>query len=89
MCYACGTKIEGSEEGEEGEAFLVASPPKALADYVYIHRCDWTSVDPLTESLRIEEESLAELTAESIERLVPNYTARRVRRFLEGLRRDL
>ena len=30
-------------EKEDGGSFLLASPLKALADYVYVHKCDWDS----------------------------------------------
>jgi predicted transcriptional regulator of viral defense system len=76
-------------EKEGGGSFLLASPLKALADYVYAHRCDWNSARPVVESLRVEESSLAGVDLPSFDRLLANYTARRVRRFLEGLRKDL
>jgi len=76
-------------EKEGGGSFLLASPLKALADYVYAHRCDWNSARPVVESLRVDESSLAAADLPSFDRLLANYTARRVRRFLKGLRKDL
>ena len=76
-------------EKEDGGSFLLASPLKALADYVYAHRCDWNSTRPVVESLRIDESSLAAVDPTSFDRLLANYPARRVQRFLEGLRKDL
>jgi hypothetical protein len=35
----------------------MASPLKALADYVYAHRLDWASAGPIIESLRVDESS--------------------------------
>jgi len=67
----------------------LASPLKALADYVYTHRCDWNSAQPVVESLRVDESLLAGVDLPSFDRLLANYTAKRVRRFLEGLRKDL
>jgi len=79
-----------SEPGfDTGESFLLASPLKALADYVYAHRLDWISASPVIESLRIDESSLAGIKVETFERLLANYSSRRVRRFLEGLRKEL
>jgi hypothetical protein len=79
-----------SEPGfDTGKSFLLASPLKALADYVYAHRLDWISASPVIESLRIDESSLAGIKVETFERLLANYSSRRVRRFLEGLRKDL
>ena len=76
-----------SEEG--GGNFLLATPLKALADYVYIHRSNWKSVTPVVESLRIDEKAFDELTSETFDRLMPLYRADRVRRFLGGFRKDL
>ena len=76
-------------EKEDGGSFLLASPLKALADYVYAHRCDWNSARPVVESLRIDESSLASVEPASFDRLLANYTAKRVQRFLEGLRKGL
>lgn len=62
---------------------------KALADYVYLHGCTWTTSRPLFESLRIDEESLREISEEDFLELEGNYTNQRVIRFLEGLRKEL
>jgi len=76
-------------EKEDGSSFLLAAPLKALADYVYVHRSDWDSTRPVVESLRVDESLLAGVDLPSFDRLLANYPARRVRRFLEGLRKDL
>ena len=83
--YAAVKRVEKEDSG----GFLLASPLKALSDYVYAHRCDWNSARPVVESLRVDESSLAGVDPESFDRLLANYTAKRVRRFLEGLRKDL
>ncbi len=70
-------------------AFFLATPLKALADYVYAHRLDWRSLDPVVESLRVDEESLAELTAELFDEVMSAYKPGRVVRFLAGLRKEL
>ena len=70
-------------------SYLMARPLKALADYVYTHRCDWRSADPLRGSLRIEEDALAGLSADDFDELQGQYRSGRVRRFLDGLRADL
>jgi predicted transcriptional regulator of viral defense system len=70
-------------------AFFLATPLKALADYVYAQRCDWRSAAPVLESLRVEEESLAELTGELFDEVMSAYAPGRVSRFLAGLRKDL
>ncbi len=91
--YAEVTRIEKQDGNEPsflaGESFLIASPLKALADYVYAHRLDWTSAEPVIESLRVDENSLAGIDSEIVELLINNYSSQRVRRFLKGLRKDL
>lgn len=72
-----------------GNVFLMATPLKALADYVYVRTRDWTGIDPVVGSLRIEPEEFEQLTARSLDALANNYSNVRVRRFLEGLRKDL
>lgn len=74
---------------EAGNAFLMAQPIKALADYVYVHKKDWTGLEPAAENLRIEPEEHESIAADEIDMLIENYTSRRVVRFLEGVRKDL
>ncbi len=74
----------------DGVSALLASPLKALADYVYVHKLEWTGREPLIESLRIEEEELGMLTPDDFEGIQGNYrTAPTVEQFLAGLRKDL
>jgi hypothetical protein len=74
---------------EAGNIFLMASPMKALADYVYVNKKDWAELQPVAESLRIEREEFESVTSEDINALIENYTSQRVRKFLKGLRKDL
>ena len=76
-------------ENRRGEAFLLASPLKALADYVYVAKCDWRSALPVISSLRVEEDDLERVDSAQFDALAGNYSSRRVRRFLAGLREDL
>lgn len=72
-----------------GNVFLMAAPLKALADYVYVRKKDWTKIEPAIRSLRIEPEELEQVTDSMLEALADNYSNSRVKRFLEGLRKDL
>jgi predicted transcriptional regulator of viral defense system len=69
--------------------FLMATAIKALADYVYVYKKDWKSIDPVIKSMRVEEGSLRTIRRVELETLVGNYTNYRVRQFLEGLAKDL
>ncbi len=74
---------------EAGDAFLMASPIKALADYVYVHNKNWTAIKPAAQSLRIEQEEFESVESDDLEKLIENYTSRRVETFLKGVRKDL
>ena len=69
--------------------FFMASPLKALADYVYVNRCDWTGLTPLLGSLRIDEAELATLTGTMFDILSDVYRTGRVCRFLAGIRKEM
>lgn len=74
---------------ESGNVFLMASPLKALSDYVYVRKKNWKGIAPVIGSLRVETEALEKVNRDSIEGLISNYSNSRVKRFLEGLRKDL
>lgn len=74
---------------EGGGCCFLAGPLKALADYVYVHACDWRSAEPVIGSLRVEEEHLDTLPADAFELLDGVYASGRVNRFLAGLRKEL
>lgn len=69
---------------ESGNVFFMASPAKALADYVYARQLKWTSVSDAIGSLRIEPDDILSVEAPSLNALLNNYTNGRVRRFLTG-----
>ena len=76
-------------ESEAGGSFLMASPLKALADYVYLNKMPWSSAKPLRESLRVEEETLDSLSEEDFAGISNCYQSGVARRFLSGLQKDL
>lgn len=71
------------------DSFFMASPLKALTDFVYLFKKEWRGIQPLLISLRIEEEVLRETTTNELELLAAVYRSRRVKRFLAGVRKDL
>lgn len=72
-----------------GGFFFMASPIKALADYVYANKKDWKGIYPVIESLRIECEDLEKTTPADMDDLLENYNSKRIKRFIEGLKKDL
>lgn len=74
--------VERLEEG--GKCCFMAAPAKALADYIYTHRLDWTGIRQATESLRLDEELAGRQSKEELAELAGNYNSQRVKKFLEG-----
>ena len=67
-----------------GNPFFMASPAKALADYVYAHNLRWTGIFDAEVSLRIERDELESVTFNELSDLKNNYNNGRVKRFLAG-----
>jgi hypothetical protein len=72
-----------------GGYYATAKPLKALADSMYERALNWTTLEPLVESLRVEIEDLESLTAEDFNELEGNYESSRVENFLSGIRKEL
>ncbi|MCF7974015.1 MAG: hypothetical protein K9N55_09385 [Phycisphaerae bacterium] len=82
---------EGVNFSSSSESYpmLMANPLKALCDYIYVHKQNWTTVSPLVKSLRMDWQNLEEIQANQINDLMENYKSRRIQQFLSGLRKDL
>jgi predicted esterase YcpF (UPF0227 family) len=73
----------------DGHTHLQAKPLKALADYIGKNNLDETTVDWLTDSMRIEQDDIATLTAADFDELQSNYGLPNVENFLSGIRNEL
>jgi hypothetical protein len=83
--------VQAVKLGQAAWAFI-ASPLRAIADLVYLRpSVSWEKegMDFLTDSLRMEEEDLAKLDFSLGERIMESIRNRRVREFLQGLRKEL
>jgi hypothetical protein len=82
--------VEAIEVARDSWAF-VGTPLRALADLIYLRKdvC-WESdgLAFLTESMRIEEEDLAEITTEEFEEVLAGMRNKRVRTYLTELRNE-
>ena|SRR5437868_13001303 len=58
--------------------YFMASPWRAIADYVYCYKKNWSSIVPLAESLRIEQEELPKLTQQEADLLIEYYHHHRI-----------
>jgi hypothetical protein len=80
--------VEAVEVARDAWAFI-ASPLRAIADLVYLNkRITWNENGPgyLTESLRIEEEDLRELSFARLDEILESVHSRRVQAYLKGLK---
>jgi hypothetical protein len=74
---------------ESGNVFFMASPAKALADYIYAERRDWTGIAEAAASLRIDTQDWESVEPRELADLVENYRSRRVKRFLASWKEAL
>jgi len=68
---------------------FVASPLRAIADLVYLNReISWqqNGMGYLTESLRIEEDDVREMSFDRLDEILECFRSRRVRAYLQGLK---
>lgn len=81
---------EGVERIEENnDAYFMARPWKALCDYVYIYKKEWTSIDPLIKSLRVDRQEIRQAGSQELLSLRNNIKSKRVYRFINGVMKDL
>jgi len=66
-----------------------ATPLKALADIICKRGYNWTALEPLQKSFRIEYYDLETLTAKDFEELHETYGVPNVEKFLCGIRKEL
>lgn len=72
-----------------GNAFLMARPEKALADYVYVHKKEWEGIGQAAADMRIEPETIGSVTRDDLAVLIGNYRNKRVKAFLQSWEKDL
>lgn len=70
---------------KNGLTLFIASPLKALADFIYTRKRTWEKIGDLLEDLRIEPENLKKLNRELLTALIENYPSSRVKNMLQIL----
>ena len=71
-----------------GTAFYVATPWRALTDYVYCYKKFWASMTELEEDIRLNVDEFPKLTKKLMSQLIMYYDCKRVTLFLTGLMRE-
>jgi predicted transcriptional regulator of viral defense system len=74
---------------DSGNVSLMASPAKALADYVYVHKPPWKTIRGAAESLRIESEDLFNVKKQELQALLKIYKNRQVKEFLTSWEKEM
>lgn len=75
--------FEGVERLPSG--VLIARPFKALLDYIYLYKKNWTGLKPVVESLRIDSGLLRKVSRAEIQRHRSNYPQKRIQDFLMAM----
>lgn len=69
--------------------FLMASPWRALADYVYVYKKKWRSLKPLVESLRIDESHFKNVDFQLLDELYQSTRSVNVKQFIHGIKKEM
>ena len=80
---------EVERKEEDGGAFFMASPERALLDYVFVYRKNWYGIAPVLDDLRVDISVLQENTFQRLDALAKAYRSHRVSQFIDGLRQDM
>ncbi len=83
--FFAGVKREESPEG----IFFMATPWRALIDYVYFHKKEWAGTQPLIESLRVDPANLEKVDLQILHELGESLKNNRVRKFIESIQKEL
>ncbi len=76
----------GVERIDEGKSiFLMAEPTKAIMDYVYANKMNWTGIEPFLNSLRIEPENLNSMSLSLLKKMASTDSSHRIKKFARGL----
>jgi len=86
--YEFLTGVRRVEEIKD-QPFFIASPLRALADYIYIKKMDWKNLKSLTNGLRIELEQIMEIDIDDFIEIKNVYRSRRVLYYLDCLKQEL
>ncbi len=76
-------------ESTKNQRFLLANPFRALMDLVCLRKLKWDGIDFLSDSLRIDQESIDSITSNDIKILERIYKNNRVKSYLACLSKEL
>jgi hypothetical protein len=89
LALSTGYFLEGVERVLfNGQAALVARPLRALLDRCCLLKLEWTGLDALLDSLRIDPDDWAMLPRDELETLKPVYRHRRMHLVIDAMQQE-
>jgi hypothetical protein len=86
LAIQCGYFLEGVQRIQlRGQPALVAGSLRALMDLVCLRKVEWTGMEWIEQGLRIDSDSLGEVTGSELRALKNVYKHKKVWHFLNGL----
>lgn len=86
LALASGYFLHGVQRVElAGQHCLLASPLRALLDWVCLRKLAWQGLPALLDGMRLDEDELCRVTHTDVMRLQPVYKHQRVQDFLQQL----
>ncbi len=73
----------------EDDVLFMATPWRALIDYVYIHKKKWEGTKPLVDNLRIDEDKIKNADFRLLEELYISTKSKNVKRFISSIKKEL
>ena len=83
--FFAGVKRVASPNG----IFLMATPFRALADYVYVHHKRWRGLKPVIESLRVDESNFRHADFRLLEEVRKASRNANVKKFIYSIQKEL
>jgi len=75
------------EQSSEG-IFLMATPWRALIDYIYFHKKEWKGFKPLIESLRVDQSNLQKVDYQLLDELSEAVGSVYVKKFVQSIKKE-
>ena len=69
--------------------FLMATPWRALVDYIYFHKKKWRGLKPLIDNLRIDEDNFHNVDFRLLEELSQTTRNVNVKKFIDSIKKEL
>lgn len=81
--------LEVDRVNENGHTFFIASPWKALFDYLHCYQKKWISIEPVGESLRIDLETMPRISEKMLALFKTVYHSKSIHQFINNIPKKL